>query len=702
MGALAFAYATYNPVIISAGHNTKLWSMCYMPALLGSFLLLYRKHYWLGGALVALFTSIIIAMNHLQITYYIFLILGIATIFHIIYWIRQKQWKQLTLSIVFALISTLIGLLTNAVTLFSTYDYQKETIRGGSGSLADPSNVGKSKTGLDKDYAFGYSLQISEPFVMMVPKMFGGSSDKEEVSQDNSMATAAMSSLPQQLQQQLPLTYYWGGLIDTGVGTSGPPYVGAIICFLAIIAMFILKGREKWWMFAAIVLSIMMSWGSFFEGFNALIYNYLPFYNKFRAPSMILVIPQLLLPLLAILCVEKIARAENTISLLPEIKKGIITSAVIIIILFLLYFSFDFLSKGDKSILSRVNQSNQPEIIESIKSFFKGLVSDRKSLMMDSILRSLLFMSLSGVCLYLMLKKTLNTISGIMILTGLSFIDVITIDTKYLSAENFKDVEETTANFIKNKADEEILRDTTSFRVFNMSGNAFSENITSYYYNSIGGYHPAKLRIYQDLIEKQLSKEQPNMAVFNMLNTKYFIQKDGQGITQKYQKNESALGNCWFVKAIHYVKDANAEMAALDHFNPRDTAIVLESYRRDITTLEPDNNATIRLVKNDNDLIQYVYTSSGRQFAVFSEIYYNAGWKAFVDQKEASIIKVNYVLRGLAVPAGRHQIEFKFLPPAYLMGSKLTSIFSIILILFLASAIFLSYRSHRGSQNSKV
>ena len=338
MGSLAFAYATYDPVIISVGHDTKMWCIAYMPAVLGSFLLIFRGKYWLGAALAALFTSVIIAMNHLQITYYTFLVIGIAAIYYLVIWIKNHQWKHLALAAVFSLGAMMVGVLSNAVTLFSTYDYQKETIRGGSSDLTDSSShIVKSKTGLDKDYALSYSMEISEPFVLMVPRMFGGSSEYpsavggsgyKEMDENNSKTVETLQSMPQQLTQQLSRysTLYWGGIEPT---TSGPPYTGAIICFLAIVGMFVLNNRYKWWIFAAVVITILMSWGQYFDSFNTFLYNYLPFYNKFRAPSMIMVVPQLLLPMLAVLTVNEFVTVKDTAVLKAMFRKGLIATGVV-------------------------------------------------------------------------------------------------------------------------------------------------------------------------------------------------------------------------------------------------------------------------------------------------------------------------------------------------------------------------------------
>jgi Bacterial membrane protein YfhO len=684
MGALAFGYATYNPVIISVGHDTKMLSIAYMPAVLAGVLLIFEKKYWLGALLTALFSSAMIAMNHVQIAYYLFTAIGLMTIFYIVKWIMQKEIKHLLIAGSLALVATVAGVLSNATLLMSTYEYQKETIRGGGSVLTDSTKANKSTTGLDKDYVFSYSFNISEPFVLMVPKMFGGSTDKAEIDSENSKAIEAMSEIPQQLQQQLPMQYYWGGMTKPGeVGTSGPPYAGAIICMLAIFSFFMKGNKHRWWILGALVLSIIMSWGSYFDGFNGLLYKYLPFYNKFRAPSMMMVIPQLLLSLSAVLFVQQVINAEDKKTLWPSLTKGAIATGSIFVLLFLMYFMFDFMSGADADFMKQAREMNQPQLMDYLKTFYAGLKADRQSLMMGSILRSLGFILLAAGLLFLYMKKILNATLLSIGLALFALIDVSLINTKYLNSDNYQEKENSIADFSASKADLEIQQDKSDYRVFNVAG-SFSENITSYYYKSVGGYHPAKLRIYQDLIERQLSKQEINFPVLNMLNTKYLIQKDRAGVTQQYQKNEAALGPCWLVKQVVFVKDADAEMKALDNFNPKDTAFVQDAFKAAVPFMpQYDSSASVKLVKNDNDKINYSFNAATSQFAVFSEIYYKAGWKAFIDGKESPIVKVNYVLRGLAVPAGKHDIEFRFEPQGYLTGKKLAFAALVLCIAFL-------------------
>ena len=687
MGALAFAYATYDCVIIAVGHDTKMWTIALMPALLGSVILIFDKKYLWGFVLTALFTSMLISVNHPQIDYYLFLTIGVMAIFFLVRFIKEKRYRDIAIIVSLAIGAILVGVLTNAEALFGTYEYQKETIRGGGTALSDSTKKTGSKpgTGLDKDYALAYSMGITEPFVLMVPHLFGGSSDKEEVSQDKSKAVEALSSLPrelQQLQNQLPLSYYWGGIQDVGggTGTSGPPYVGAIICFLAIFSMFILDRKHKWWMLTAILLTIIMSWGIYFEGFNSFLFNHLPFYNKFRAPSMIMVIPQLLLPALAVLGIDKIIKREDKAAMIRLLFKGLIVTGILFVFLFLCYMSYDFLSSTDKSILKNIRASNQPQVVDAVKPFFNGLKEDRQSLMLTDLFRSLGFIILAVAALFLYLK---NKIKPWILIAGLAvfaFIDVALVNSTYLNSSNYLEKEEEEAIFNTTPKDQQILADKTDYRVFNVSGNRWNENNTSYLYKSIGGYHPAKLRIYQDLIERQLSKPDLNMGVLDMLNAKYLIQKDGAGATQQVQKNDSALGPCWLVKQVVFVKNMDEEMKALDNFNPKDTAFVEEIYKDAVPFMpEPDSSATITLLKNDNDLLTYESNSSRNQFAVFSEIYYKSGWKAFVDEKEIPVVKVNYVLRGLALTPGKHAIRFSFEPAGYFTGKKLNIVFTVIM-----------------------
>ncbi len=700
VGGLAYAYATYNPIIVGVGHDTKMLSIAYMPALLGAVMLIFQKKYLVGAILSILFSSVLISMNHLQITYYLFIAIGIMVLFSSIQFIREKDFKHLAIAAALSIFSIGTGIATNAELLMSTYEYQKETIRGGNSVLTDSTQKNKVQTtGLDKDYVFSYSLFMTEPLVMLVPHMFGGSSGNEEVAQEKSKAVEAISSMPKELQQQLQLSYYWGGLVAPGsVGTSGPPYAGAIICFLAILSMFVIDSKYKWWMLTAIIITVMMSWGLYFEGFNTFLFNHLPFYNKFRAPSMIIVIPELMLVLMSVLCIQKIIDADDKKLLLQKLYKGGIATAAVLVFLLICYFSFDFLSSSDKSTLKQVREMNQPQLMETIKSFFDALKDDRKGLMMGDIFRSFAFIAFAFGMIFIYIKNIIKPWMLIAALGLLTLIDLMVINNTYLNANNYQEKEQNETVLTASAKDNEILADKSDYRVLNIASNPFSDPHPSFLYKSVGGYHPAKLRLYQDLIERQLSKQQLNEGVLNMLNTKYIIKKDGAGVTQQYQKNLAALGPCWFVKHVVFVKNADEEIKALDNFSPRDTAFVQEQFKNNISfTPEYDTASFIKLIKNDNDIITYQSNSSKNQFAVCSEIYYTAGWKAFVDDKEVPIIKTNYVLRGLALPAGKHDIVFKFEPKGYMQGKKLSIVANVIALLTLLAGLIFYFKFKKNN-----
>jgi Predicted membrane protein len=693
LGALAFAYATYNPVIISAGHNTKMWCIAYMPAVLGSVLLIYDRKYWLGAGLTALFTSILIALNHLQIAYYLFLVLGIMTVFFVVRWIREKELKHMGMALAFTLVAGFTGVLVNAVNLMSTYEYQKKTIRGGGSVLSMGEKGGGTQTGLDKDYAFDYSFYPTEAFMLMLPRIYGGSSSKNEAG-ENSHVQEALQNMAPERQYQLPVSFYWGGTKGSA-GIAGPPYSGVIICFLAILGMFVLDNKHKWWIFTASIKAIMMTWGDYFEAFNGFLFEHLPFYNKFRAPSMTMVIPQLLLPMLAVLTLEKITTATDKQALFKDLKKGLITTGALFVCFLVMYVSFDYTSRVDKQILSQVAGMNQPQLTSDVQAFISAMRQDRKDMFMGDMGKALVYIALSCLLLYMIIKNRVKPAYALAGMALLVFIDLITVDSKYLNKDLYVEPEEK-QEFVMTEADRQIKQDTGYYRVFNASGDAFLEAITSYFHNSIGGYHAAKLRIYQDLAEHQFGKPELNMGVLNMLNAKYITYTDRRSSQKVAQQNPGALGPAWLVKAIRYVPGPKEEMSALDNFSPADTAIVQQRFKSQIP-FEPqwDSAATISLVSNKNDIINYRFNARSNQFAVFSEIFYDAGWKAFIDGKETPIVKVNYVLRGLAVPAGTHDIEFRFEPQGYYTGQKITLVATLLMLLVLIAGIFMEWKINR-------
>lgn len=694
-GALAYAYATYNPIIIAAGHDTKMQSIALMPALLAAVILVYERRYWVGGALTALFTALLIGMNHPQIAYYTFLILVFMTIAYAINWIGKGELKHFATSAAIVLVTALTGVLCNAVSLMTTYEYSKASIRGGTELASSTTN--SNKTGLSADYALSYSMYKAEPFVMMVPKMFGGSNSLEKA-QEESKAIEALQGMPQELAQQLQynLGAYWGGI----GGTSGPPYVGAIICFLTLIGFFILDTRHKWWILGTSVLAILMSWGSYFEGFNVFLLNYLPLYNKFRAPSMTIVIPTLLFCMMAVMTLQKVLNMENKAELWTRYKKGLLLTAGIFVVLLLIYFNADFTSEGDRNLLSQT--ASMPDQVQNyVRTFLSALKDDRRDLFMGSLVRTFLFIAAAAALLWFFIRKTLAP--GILIgaIGVLAFIDVMAIDVQYLNAANYQEDFEYQTSFTPSPVDTQIEQDTSYYRVFDVRqglaaalGSGYA--LPSYFHNSVGGYHPAKLSIYQDLIENQLSKFPQSLPVYNMLNTKYIIQRDAQGQEQVFS-NPEALGAAWFVNGLRFENSAADVMAALSNFNPRDTAVLFAEDKGALNAAPMDSAASIRLLYNNNDEAAYVSNAASAGFAVFSEIFYDKGWKAYIDGQEAPIIRTNYVLRGLSIPAGQHQIKFEFKPASYYTGNTISTIASLLIYVFLILAAWQWYKRRNNT-----
>ncbi len=695
LGALGYAYSTFNPVIISAGHDTQMLSTAYIPALVGALIMTYEGRYWLGAALTGLFSAILVSHNHYQVVYYFVIIAFFLTLSYIIMWVRRKEFKKMFAAIAVVLVAGGIGLLTNAVMLFTTYDYSKATIRGGQAPLNINDSISSkpASTGLDTSYAFRWSYGVLESFTMIVPNIYGGAS--QPLGEDSKLVqTMQEKNLPQQFANQLygSFSSYWGNQPFT----SGPVYLGAIFCLLFILGMIYLEGKHKWWLLGASVMALLMSWGKNFGVFNAFLFEHLPMYNKFRSPAFSLVIPQFAFPVVAVLTLNSILYGTNSKE--ENGKKlrlaGIITAGLFLF-LGALYLGFDYRSGMERSIqdqLSKINP-NDPTFGKDIVS---AVLADRKSLFGKDLIRSLLFAAAGFGLLFLFLKQRIKAswVAGSLIL--LCLIDLVPIGKRYLSDDNFLDKEESENVFTPTDADLAIKKDTDpDYRVLNLTQDVFNDAITSYHHKSIGGYHAAKLSIYQDLIENQFTQKGINQRVIDMLNTKYIINADSSG-RPIAQRNPGALGHVWLVKEIRWVKNPREEMKALDDFDPSSTAIVQESFKSKVPNSPKwDSASSIKLSKFDNDKLNYVVKTTGDQFAVFSEVYYDRGWKAFIDGKETSIVKVNYVLRGLPVPPGEHNIEFRFEPASYIAGRRITSITQVLLLLLLAAGIFLEWKRNK-------
>ena len=697
IGALSYAYATYHPILVGAGHETKMIALAYLPAFIGSLMLIYEKKYLWGLTLTALFAALMISANHPQISYYAIIIALFMSIGYAVNWIREKDFKHMFTAMGLAAVAAILGVMCNIIVLATTYEYSKESIRGGSVLADEKSN--NNKTGLNKDYALSYSFGIKEPLVMMFPRIFGGSTGNLEVAEEKSKAIEALQQMPQGLGQQLQgyLQFYWGGISS---GTSGPPYSGAIICFLALVGLSFIPNKHKWWIIATTILAFMMSWGSYFEGFNVFLLENLPFYNKFRAPSMIMIIPTFLFALSAVIAAQYLLFSGEGKALLDRYKKGLYVVGAVFVFAFLVYFTSDFKSANDQQLLDQVSQISDAQqreaIMPSVRNFTNALQDDRKSLFWGDLLRSLLFVLIAAATIWMTLSQKLKATWALAIIGVAGMIDLLSIDSKYLNEDNYQDTETYDQVFTPSPINKEIAKDTGYYRVFDLSngvGTAFNGNaITSVYHKSIGGYHAAKLSIYQDLIEKQLYRFPNCMPTVNMLNTRYIIFQDPSSGQMTYQQNPDAAGACWFVDSVLTEKDPSKLMKALDSLDIKHLALVEEDVKQAGAASAGDS---IWIVNNLNDEVNYHAKSSADRFAVFSEVFYKHGWKAYVDGKETPIYKTNYVLRGAVIPAGDHDIKFVFRPDSYYKSQQLEMIASGIIWLLLAFSAFSSFKASK-------
>lgn len=717
-GGLSYAYSTYNPIIVSVGHNTKMMSIAYAPMVVAGLMLLFKKKYLLGFLITALFAAFMIGQSHLQVVYYLLIVAGCITVAALVNAIREKDMVSWAKASVLGLVAGLVGLGVCAAVILPTYDYSKETMRGGVSQLtlnAGDSTGNKTKGGLDKDYALKWSVGKMETFTFMVPGLYGGSNGGNEHGTSAKMVEKLGEiGVPEENALGAVNGYsYWGSMSSQSETTSGPVYLGAIICFLFIIGLFYLNSWHKWWVLAASIIGILLAWGSNFMAFNSFMLDHLPFYSKFRAPSMALVIPQFCIPVLAVLTLSKLVGETDFESAWKKLKRGAIAAVAALVIVAAFWFMADYTGKADKEIkqgfvenFSR-NQSGQqpdPQTLQRAEELGKELMTalraDRKSEAGGDLLRTFLLFAAAGLIVWLMLKKKFSALIATVSLTVISLFELINVDQRYLNFDSYKEAEEVSGAFTPTAADQQILADPdhANFRVFNQSPNFTNESLTSYHHNSIGGYSPAKLGLYQDLIEHQITKM--NISVFNMLNTKYFIgtTQDGRTIAQQ---NPGAFGPCWLVKGIKFVKSPNEEMLALDSTNVRDTAIINDTFKSIVKQLPVyDSSASIKITERQNDKITYASNAATPQFAVFSEIYYNRGWDAYIDGKKTEYAKVDYLLRGIELPAGKHTVEFRFEPKAYYMGNTISFWCMILIYLTLIVTIVLAFKKSKEPQQA--
>lgn len=675
-GSFAYAFCTYNFIIIQAGHNSKIHAIALMPFVLAGILMTLRGNLFKGGVLTAIALSLEVFANHVQIAYYLAIGVLVLMISEAIFALKEKRFVQYIKAAVVIIFAAALAILPNTTVLWATYEYGKYSTRGAS-ELSEK----KESTGLDKDYALGWSYGIGETMTLLIPNFNGGPSSSElskksalyKAMEDNGAGSQAL-----QFIRNAPT--YWGDQPST----SGPTYAGAIVIFFFVLGLFIVEGKNKWWLLGATLISIMLAWGRNFEAFSDLFFFYFPGYNMFRTVSMMLTLASLTMPLLAMLAIKKIIDAKD-----PWVyKKQILNSFYIVGGLCTLFVLVPGIA-GNFSSLADENFKKYDWLINALRE-------DRASMLRIDALRSLFFVAVAFGLLWFYLKGKLKQHVFFIALAAAFLVDGWIVNKRYLNDDYFVSQSKAKVPFEPSAADQEILRDTSYYRVMNTAVSTFNDASTSYFHKSIGGYHGAKLKRYQELIEMQISKG--NMKMLDMLNMKYVIQQNKEG--QVYAvPNPEALGNAWFVNGYRFVPNADSEMSALTGLNPRTTAIIDQRFSEKLKgfKINVDSSASIKLTSYAPDKLSYHSVSNSDQLAVFSDIYYPKGWNATIDGKPAEYVRANYVLRAMKIPSGSHEIIFEFSPTVYNDGERISFAGSALLLILGAVAVFISLRKKKES-----
>ena len=687
LGALSFGFSTYLIIIFGAGHNAKAHAIAYMPLVLAGVLWVFQKRYILGFLVTGFGLALEIYTNHPQMTYYLGFCLLILGVVEFINAIKEKLLPVFIKQSVVIIAAVLLGIGANSSRLMAMKEYGDYSTRGKSELTITPDgSVKEAAVGLDKAYITEYSYAKLETFNLFIPRFMGGGTVEklENSSELYKVIETKLGKKGADYFTDQALTY-WG---DQTI-VEAPAYIGAVIFFLFFLGLFLVKGRLKQWLLAATVFSILLSWGRNFEGLTNFFIDYVPLYNKFRAVSSIQVIAELCVPILGVLALKeffslKISSEEK----IKALKKSLYAFGGLIFIGFLLAHSFStFEGIRDTTYLNIEKEYNIIGVLDAV-------IADRKAMLLIDVLRSLFLMLLTAGVLWMFLKSKLKQGIAILIIAVFVLFDLVSVDKKYVNKDDFKSSRKIEKPFIASNADKLILQDKTHFRVGNFSVNPMNDGSTSYFHQSIGGYHAAKMMRYQELFEYQIAKN--NMQVLNMLNTKYFIVDNDKGEKQA-QQNPDANGNAWFVENVKVVNSANSELQILDSLNTKVSAVIDKSKLLDNVNFnfEKDSTATIKLINYDVTELTYRTKTEKEQFVVFSEIYYKDGWNAYIDGKLTNHFRVNYVLRGMKIPAGEHEIEYKFEPKVIQLGGMI-SLFSYISIILVFVVWFFYGKKTRG------
>lgn len=693
-GAIAFAFTTYNFVLIAAGHSNKALAIGFFAPIIAGLLLTLRGRYWYGASLTALFLALEIRANHIQMTYYLFLAVLIFVGIEAYQAYKNKTLPALGKAFTFLGAAVVVALMVNASLLWTTSEYAKETNRG----KANLTNAAGKQESMSKDYAYAWSQGVGESLTFFIPNLYGGATSVDELVKPESNLYKAVAEVTggdpnqttqaiQQLGQALNMQQYWG----EKPGTSGGYYFGAVVCFLFVFGLFIVSSRLKWWILGTTVLFVLLSWGKNFPLVSDLFFNYFPLYNKFRAVESILAVVGLMVPILAFLAIKE--AQEGNIDQKVLIKKltwsAAITGGFALLVALVPTLFFSFKTSNHQQIVEALTQNLQNNAGLAQK-MTNALVQDRIDIARTDALRSFLFVLIAFGIVWAFITKKMNAQLAFGLLAFAVLIDMWQVDKRYLNNNNFESKAALANYYQPRDVDTFIMADTDpNFRVFDQSVNTFSDASTSTFHKTIGGYHAAKLKRFDELIQNQFSNS-VNQDVLDMLNTKYFILQDPQNGSYKMQRNATALGNAWIVKGVQFVQNADEEMKAISSFDPKNEAIVDEQYKTllDTTRLGADPTAFIKMEKYHPDHIEYSYSAPRDVIAVFSEIYYDKGWNMYIDGVKKPYFRANYVLRAAQLEGGNHKVEFKFEPKSYYVGEKISLVGSILLLAFLGLGFY--------------
>jgi hypothetical protein len=716
LGAIVFGLATNNVVLFEAGHSTKIITTAYIPVVIGGVILAFRGKFMLGGALVAMGMALQVLANHVQMTFYMVILLGILGIFELVWAIKDKQLPRFAKAVGVIAVSALLGVLTNTAMLWSTYDYTNETQRGKSElTLPTPGDTTQTpqaaKDGLDKDYIFNWSYGVGETMNLLVPNFNGGTS-YQYFAQDPTSASAAALQVAmqkaapdnrQQIQNQLAIMtkHYWGNQPST----SGPVYFGAVVVFLFFLGAFIVKDRLKWWILTAFVFTIFIAWGKNFAAFNYFLVDNVPMFNKFRSITMILGISNILAIVLGIMGLHELSKKG-----LPEKEK---LKALYIATGITGGLSLLAWLMGSMEMLSFASETDQQQL-GSLPDFLAAIKSDRADILAKDALRSFALIGVAAGILWAFVTKKIKWMIAVSLVALVALIDLWLVDKRFISNEDFQEPVNVEQEVTPFPAEQAIMIPDGSnehFRVLDLATrqgmpqpNPFNNSLTSYFHRSVGGYHAAKLMLYQDMIVHYLGN--PNtpqsLKLYGMLNTRYVLQ-DTRGSGVQPIPTQTDLGNAWFVNEYELVDDANAEMTALATLEPRTKAVIQKKYADYLKGLkiQPDSAATIVLTKYEAEKLTYSYNIATEQLAVFSEVFYNPdrGWNVYIDNKKVEpFIKANYVVRALRLPAGSHTLEMKFEPHSYYTGSKIGIAASILVFLLFFGGLYFYFKNRSNEE----